>query len=559
MTGAITTTRPGPKAGQGRLSMSDKHAIVQQLRRMGAGKAPLGCHVRAVAEQHGVALRSVYRWLADAAFAADATPSPTGRTRFEITDNHLAVVADEQSYWGAWERLQQHGMIDCSYATFARALRERTSPELVQSALHGYHGLVNNRVYLSWTPPHRNYVFHLDHTKMDLWVLADHRTTRPVRPHVTVIVDGYSGLIHAVPWFTSVNGDMVAAALAETMVERDYYDVQVGGQPVQIILDNAAEHFGPAMRAGVAALGLVIAPTGGYAGWQNGKAERAIGLINKRFSNRAPGATNAGNTRTGASRHHAKDPDKIDPESIWSAKAFQQALQEVVDEINLTIKMKRHGGLTRLEAYAADTTERRPLPAASARKAMLTTGDKTRRVNKNGLPFKSRNFVGDFLEYGRDYVIRYLPTNLDFVEVFDLHGEHLGRADWDERVSRETRAKMMQRRAEQERRANAIEAGVQAKRRHLAELRNAEAAAAGDDEDILVTPGQTGLLADVTRLPDPRPSRRSPSKPLRRVPAKTTQRAAREQVARTSSNNRLAAVVGDDLPIGRVPHEGEDE
>src|SRR3546814_3725473 len=61
-------------------------------------------------------------------------------------------------------------------------------------------------------------------------------------------------------------------------VEHVYHGVEVGGQPEQVILDNAAAHFGPAMREGVERLGWILAPTAAYSSWQNGKAERAIGM-----------------------------------------------------------------------------------------------------------------------------------------------------------------------------------------------------------------------------------------------------------------------------------------
>jgi transposase InsO family protein len=344
---------------------------------------------------------------------------------------------------------------------------------LVSAALKGYKGLVNNRLYLKWVPPHRCHTYHVDHTTLDLWVWPSHKHRSPIRPHVTVVVDGHSGLLHAVPWNAEVNGDMIAAALVDATVEHDYHGVKVGGQPEQVILDNAAAHFGPAMRAGVERLGWILAPTAAYSSWQNGKAERAIGMLNKRLANRAPGATNAGTTRTGAPRNVARLPKDIKPDDVWSWKAFTLALQAEVDDINTTIKVKRLGGLTRLQAYDSDPTERRAMPQAEATLAMLTSGDKTYTATKNGINFGGVDYVDSCLEYGRKYLIRYLPTQRDFIEVFDLTGEHVGTAYDPDRIPKDQRSAFMAERARQEYDAQAIEFGVRAHRRHQAAADNA--------------------------------------------------------------------------------------
>lgn len=268
----------GPTTSNGRLSASDKHAVVTQLRRLGAGGRPLAGHVQAVSKRYGVSPKTVYKWLIDPMLAGD-TPEVRCRSRFEVTVEHLTVVAQEQNMFTAWEKMKAADLLDCSYATFARAVRERTSPTLVSAALDGHSGMVNNRLYLKWVPPHRCHTYHLDHTTLDLWVWPSHKHRTPIRPHTTVIVDGATGFMHAVPWTGEINGDMIAAALVDAAVEHDYYGVQVGGQPEQVVLDNAAAHFGPAMRAGVERMGWIIAPTNAYSSWQNGKAERAVSTL----------------------------------------------------------------------------------------------------------------------------------------------------------------------------------------------------------------------------------------------------------------------------------------
>ena len=458
------------------LSTSDKYALVCQLRRLGAGGRPLGSHVKTIANMYGVSDKTVYRWLKDPKFTGDQPPAAAGRRRFEVGIEHLTVLADEQNALSAWQKMHEAGLLNCSYPTFARALAQRTDPALVAAALDGMKGLVNNRLYLSYVPPHRCHTYHLDHTELDLWVWPSHKHRSPIRPQVTVVVDGHSALLHAVPWSGPVNGDMVAAALAESAVDRTYLGVQIGGQPEQIVIDNAAAHYGPAMRAAAARMGWIPAPTAAYSSWQNGKAERAIGLLNERLANRAPGATNAGTTRTGASRHAAADPDKINPDEVWTWRAFTQALQAVVDEINSSISVDRLGKQTRLQAWANDPTARRALSLAEARLVMLPSAKGMHRASKSGIQFENRHYVGAFIEVGRQYQIRYLPTQRDFIEVFDATGEHLGTAYEAQSMPKSARDDLMASRARQERDALAIEHGVQAHRRHQAAVDNANAA-----------------------------------------------------------------------------------
>lgn len=564
MTGPRTVQAARTTAHRTRLSTSDKHAIVTQLRRLGGGGAPLGAHVRAVAEQHHVSTKTVYKWLKDPTLTAE-TPQPKSRARFEVTVEHLTVVAQEQNAFTAWEKMDAAGLLDCSYRTFARAIEQRADPTLVAAALTGYKGLVNKRLYLKWTPPHRCHTYHVDHTKLDLWVWPSHKHRSPIRPHVTVIVEGATGLLHAVPWVADVTGDMVAAALVDHAIEHTYYGVAVGGQPEQVILDNAAAHFGPAMKAAVERLGWIPAPTAAYSSWQNGKAERAIGLLNSRLANRAPGATNSGTTRTGAPRNVARLPADIKPEDVWSWKAFKVALQAEVDDINTKIPVKRLGGLTRLEAYAADPTERRPLGDSVARLVMLTSDDKTFTATKNGINFDGIDYVDSCLEYGRKYLIRYLPTQRQFVEVFDLSGEHVGTAYDIERIPKNRREAFMAERARQERDAQAIEYGVRTHRRHLAAVDNAGVGyedAPADNRLTTETGDQsteetaTGVRTSpaVERLDradgENAPERAKPSRPRQpRVPATTP---PVEDPAKGSAMARLEAAHGDNRKVAVI-------
>lgn len=462
---------------------------VTQLRRLGVGSSAFVQHVKAVADREGVTERTVYRWLASHPAAepvtesaprsdrvdallvgltpppgtdpdTQTTPSGARAGRFEIDTLHLTVYAHCGDAHSAWQLLKEKGLVTVSYPTFMRALA-RTDPARVAGALDGYPGVVANRQYLRYAVPHRNHTYHCDHTPADVWVLPSHRATRAIRPHLTVIVDAFSGLTDAYLWAGTVGAAEVTAALAEFASKRDYHGVTVGGIPEQLVSDNGAENLAATMLAAARNLGWIFAPTQPYSSWQNGKAERAVQLVNSKLSARAPGFLHGGTTREKGRRFVASSSDKAAAaDQLWTLDTLRLALVEVVDEINTTIPMKRHGGATRLEAYAADPTAQRFVSDTELRAAMLATAKDTYRATKSGIHFDRHLYVGHGLQVGRAYEIRHLPNERDFIEVFTKGGEHVARAWRVDRMPEKERLRLLAERAQVERENKAITTGA---------------------------------------------------------------------------------------------------
>lgn len=492
-------------------------ATVEQLDRLGVGSSACVAHVHQVAETLGVDERTVYRWVAarpnreaarraaltapaddelDQIVAAhragpDRANPGTGRARFDIDTLHLTVYAQCMDARTAWRTLRDKGLVDVSYPTFMRALA-RTDPARVAGAVEGFPGVVRNRQYLRYTAPHRNHTMHADHTHADVWVLADHRTTTPIRPHLTVIVDAYSGLLSGYLWTARPTGEDVAGALAETAMKREYHGVTVGGVPELLRVDNGAENMAAIITHGARRLGWIVDPVMPYSSWQNGKAERAVQLVNDALSNRAPGALHGGTTREKKRRYVASTMATADPQRLWTMDTLRAALDEVVDHLNTQIRVERLGGMTRLEAYAADPTEQRFLSDVELRTAMLHTAKRTYRATKSGVHFDKGQYVGAGLHVGRAYTIRHLPHGRDFIEVFTEQGEHVARAWRVDRMPEEERHRLLADRAHVEREARAIEAGVVHFRDRVAAAGKALTATTVDDEaegvDLIVPP-----------------------------------------------------------------------
>lgn len=538
-------------------------AAVDQLVRLGIGSATFTDHVKQVAERHGVTERTVYRWLAARPAQTDQQPArpaddaetvdelidghgepepvggPSRRSRFEIDTLHLVVYAHCRDAHTTWRLLTQKGIVDVSYPTFMRAM-QRTDPARVAGAIEGYQGLVRNRQYLRRVAPHRNHTLHADHTDVDAWALADHRSTTPIRPGLTVTVDGYSGLIHAFLWPSRPTGEMVAAALIETAAKHDYHGVALGGVPEQLVVDNGGENLAGVVTAAAKTLGWIISPSAPYSSWMNGKAERAVQLVNDRLSARAPGYLHGGATRERQRRFVANTFKDVDPDRLWRMATLQVALTEVVDEINTTVRVDRLGGMTRLEAYAADPTEQRFVSDAELRDAMLTPSKHTYTLTKGGILFDKGQYVVPGGHVGKRYRIRHLPAGRDFIEVFTKDDEYVGRAWRVDRLSEQERHAFMDARSEVERENRAITAGaVHFRDRVAASAKRLDALTGGPDPD-----------ADDALLPDPVPTR----KRARKRPAKhTTVTGQRPKVAAPEFTDSLdlgalTELFGDTLP-----------
>lgn len=475
---------------------TERRAVAAQLTALAVDGRPLGPRVAQLAKIHGVTSRTIYRWH-DLYGTGDAEVVD-GRVaeRFELTLDHLTVVAHERTLKSAWKRLSRTGLIDCSYATFALAAKTRTNPTLLAAALEGHKGMVNNRQYMEIRAPHRNHTWHLDHTQMDLWVIADHRTNTPTRPWVTGITDSATGMLFAVALKKHPTSENVTAALVEAATIRPFGhaapDLTVGGAPQQIILDNAAEHFAKAMKEGVERLNWVIAPTGTFASWQNGKAESAMRSLNA-FAHRMPGGTHAGKDRKGLDqfappamkRVEKGVPDDVAERMIGWAQ-FLQMLQLYVDQVNTEISMDRLGGQTRLEAWEADTTPLVEINPHVMRAALLPAREKPYIVGKNGLQVKKVHYIGTDLEFGRSYMVRGFFNTQDHIEVFETDGTWVTTAYRADRLTEEQRNSFLGHRRAVELQQGAIEHGAQRHRDHEAALINEHWAPeefAEDDKD----------------------------------------------------------------------------
>lgn len=496
-------------------SLSEKRANVQSVLRLGQGRV-LAAHVRAVADLHGLTDRTVYRWLKSPSISGDAPTTQDDTepksSRFDVDLAMMTVVADEQCLRDAFAKLRAAGIVDVSYSTFCRAF-DRGDPAVKHGALSGRKEMANNRIYLKKFSPHRCYAYHVDHTNADVLVLPTHRHTVPIRPHLTTITDAYSGLIWTFVWYRKPDSEHIAAALASVCLDHELEGFSVGGIPQQVVLDNAAEHFAEPLRTACTTMGVVLAPTSAYSSWQNGVAESAVRLVNGRVSKSAPGAIRVGADRS-STEFLASTRSKTKSENLWVASAFEAEVARVTHDLNTKVKRATRGGLTRLELFSQDPTDRLFLSPEAVRLACLPGDKKTYRSSKVGIQFRNRHYVCAELHPGREYRVRYLPGTTGFIEVFDLAENYVGRAHDQEVLSMSDRNRILASRARQERDVAAAREGVRQARVHRAALDNAGVDTQADDHDIT-----EASVVDLYPARDPQVSQEPKREKLPRVPA----------------------------------------
>jgi transposase InsO family protein len=476
--------------------------------------------VQQLCDQAGVAPRSLRRWVAEAdqtdgpATTAPAAVDKSGtgvsvparprrRTSFEIGENHLAAVRAtlnlKEAHARLWPKESSPGRV--SYPTFARAYKN-LPPSIREGVLYGWDAMVKHQVYLSMAAPHRNHTWHLDHTQADLWVSTSRGI---VRPWVSVVRDNATSMrLAAVVYQGRPNEDTICDLLATAARQHNYtvdgQTVLVGGLPVQLVLDNAAEHFAQAVTRGAVTLGVVIAPSKAFYKHQNGPAESTFSGLNKQLLAGLPGYTKGGNGDDGKPLVCPGNPKDVDPDMVMTIESFQKHLDRWLVEKNTTGKIHRLGDQPPIAAWRDDPTELRTVAEATVR-AMMQRASFDRAINAEGIRFRGVDYLAPELnayrETGARVTVRYLSRETRFIEVFD--GDTWICRAYDRRLLTDTQRRAILRNRERDlallKRINA-----QANQDRLHEHLTDEDAAYDGDLDEHAQAAMDEALADVTDI-----------------------------------------------------------
>jgi transposase InsO family protein len=379
--------------------------------------------------------RQLRRWVREVTHPCPvADPVPTtvpGPSRkgnpFTITEDHLVVVRSTLNIKAAHNELfpekkkGKPGWV--SYPTFARAFKN-LPPSIRDGILGGWDDMVKRQVYLSMTAPHRNHTWHLDHTEADVWVSI--RGGRIIRPWVSVVRDSATSMrLAATAYQGRPNEDSICDLLATASLPRQYRTpdgvVDVGGLPVQLVLDNAAEHFAEAVTKGALMLGVVINPSKAFYKHQNGPAESTFSGLNKQVLKGLPGYKKGGDGDDGKPLVAARYASDVDPKDVVTMESFQKHLDKWQVGQNTNQKVHRLGNQTPLTAWADDPTVIREVPEETVR-AMMLRSSTGRVVNAEGIRFRGVDYIaaelGYYRERGLALRVGYLTRETRFIEVW---------------------------------------------------------------------------------------------------------------------------------------------
>ncbi|WP_176522994.1 Mu transposase C-terminal domain-containing protein [Blastococcus aggregatus] len=345
---------------------------------------------------------------------------------FQINETHLTAIRSvlnrKEAHALLWPEEDSPGRI--SYTTFTRAFKN-LPPSIREGILHGWDAMGRHQVYLSMTAPHRNHTWHLDWTQADVWVSLPRGQV--VRPWIGIVRDNATSMrLAAVAYVGRPNEDAMCDLLATAATTREYVldgeTILVGGLPVQLVLDNAREHFAEAVTRGAVMLGVVVAPTKAFYKHQNGPAESTFSGLNKQLLAGLPAYTKGGNGDDGKPLLCPDTPDKIDPDTILTIEDLQQRLDGWLVEKNTTGRVHRLGDQFPIVAWQDDPTEIRPVAVETVR-AMMMRASFNRAINGEGIRFRGVDYLAPELnayrEKGFKVTVRYLARETRFIEVFD--------------------------------------------------------------------------------------------------------------------------------------------
>lgn len=507
------------------MTHTEKDAIVRaalSYRSTYGGRLP-NFAVDQIAEHAGVSPRSLRRWVVEfdeqvreqeqatrahksrkeKKKASGDTKHSKGRP-FQMTEDHLSVIRStlnvKEAHRLLWPNEDSPGRV--AYQTFSRAFKN-LPPSIREGVLHGWDAMTRHQVYLSMAAPHRNHTWHVDWTQADVWVSLPRRQV--VRPWIGIVRDNATSLrLAAVAYAGRPNEDAMCDLLASAASMREYVyggeTVQVGGLPVQLVLDNAREHFAEAVTRGAVMLGVVIAPTKAFYKHQNGPAESTFSALNKQLLAGLPAYTKGGNGDDGKPLLCPETPDKIDPDMVLSIERLQQRLDGWLVDKNTTSPIRRLGNQPAIVAWRDDPTEVRPVAVETVR-AMMMRSSFDRAINAEGIRFRDVDYVapelGYFREKGLKVTVRYLKRETRFIEVF-VGDTWICRA-YDRTLLTETQRQAIQRNREHDlellKRVNA--AAVQDRlHRHA----TGEHAAYDGETDTAAQAAVDEAIADVTDL-----------------------------------------------------------
>jgi hypothetical protein len=358
--------------------------------------------------------RTVRRWL-----GAD----PTGRVPYQFRDLDLGYVSrNGGSVHAAWREMGDLGLTRIGYRAFLRGFN-RLDPGVRTGVRFGS---AANSNYLPWltlaAPTHANEIFEIDHTLLGELLVRGAGTNKTGHAWLTIVIDVHS---RAVVGFAvtladggAANTESAFAAIADTVLGRDYDGTFVGGMPTYWRFDQGSDFMGHVADA-IDRLGGRTQPAPANTPQAKPYVERAIGTVKHQIVPRLPGF---------GLRMDASNTGRRQPASLLTLPELANLLD--AEFRNWNLRVHRGHGHKPIDVYRDSQMKPEFVPESAIALALLRR-NRTARVQKGGVMFNTILYQGEatFGLIGQTVSVGYLETHPEFIYLFDSRGRFLGKLE----------------------------------------------------------------------------------------------------------------------------------
>jgi putative transposase len=376
-------------------------ATVQRLRAVrdaNAGRLPAGW-VDEAATACGVGRSTMLRYLAQGAPASrSADPpwnwGPTARAAYYRAAGNVTLARR------MLEREEGAGSV-ASLSTMYRAAARDFAPDEQALARLGERAARGKRLVCAIENVHRNEVWLSDHKLLDVFVVLPRGKT-PVRPWMTVLIDGYSRRAVGASLSITPNRGHVLSALAMA--------IEQCGIPEMLVFDRGREFLSHAVAEHASALGYAAVPTLAYHPHHKGKVERFHQTLNRNL------AADLGVVPEPAT--DIRDGHLVGPRRPVSMAFMAERFFEVLRQYNQDAGHRGLAGRTPQAVYDADPTPERLIDPALLRRFALA--GESRRVSEFGVRFRGRHYYAPQLEghRGEQVEIRWAQDDPRVLDIY---------------------------------------------------------------------------------------------------------------------------------------------
>jgi len=379
---------------------------------------------KAAGQMVGRTPRQVQRWMRAERVRQGERTRDRHRERFECDELVIATVyAHRGTLRAAYRDLVAHQIIDCSEDVFRTAWK-RLNLAVQKFPKIGHEALRNFGLYRMWSAPKPNMVWQLDSHQMDIFCVYRGEVVRPWR---TDVLDDCSRFVPgALVTLSDATARDIAAVLAMAMRTRVGPDGKtlIGGKPKLLIFDCAQANLAEMVQRGVVGLDITPHPAAPYEPTVKGKKERHYRTFENECLSDMEGYITPEAKTHGMDYLYVPPPDRL--------PSFELVCERVAKFDRYYNFERDHGGVANkkpFEVLAEHSVEIDEVSPAMLARAFLDTAQETYKVHKQGIHVRNRWYTGGAiaLKGGEQVIVRYLPDEPSFVEVFDSDDDYLGR------------------------------------------------------------------------------------------------------------------------------------